>query len=126
MSVLIRLKRGGCFGPCPIYKVRIHGNGTVIYQGEEFVRIKGTHKVKISLEKIKLLISEFEKTNFFQLKDRYMDIDTTCQPTVTTSITINGKTKTIIHNYGDLSAPEKLIKLEDKIDEIINTNQWIE
>lgn len=125
MRTIIKLQRGPCFGPCPIYKVTIYGNGTVIYIGKEFVKTKGKHKINIGDGKIRELISEFEKIHYFQLKGSYEDEEVSCSSTTITSIAINGKTKTIRHYHGDSSAPEKLTYLEDKIDEIINSNQWI-
>ena len=38
---------------------------------------------------------------------------------------MNMETKTIKHYHGDFSAPEELTELEDKIDEIVNSEQWI-
>ena len=58
MSTIIKLQRGPCFGPCPIYKVTIYDNGTVIYNGEEFVKTKGKHKINISKEKIRELMKQ--------------------------------------------------------------------
>ena len=49
----------------------------------------------------------------------------TDMPSAFTSLTVDGKTKTVRHYHGDFSAPKELTELEDKIDEIVNSNQWI-
>ena len=41
-----------------------------------------------------------------------------------TSITLNSKTKTVYHYYGDNDAPQALFDLESKVDEITNSRQW--
>ncbi|UCD09975.1 MAG: hypothetical protein JSU79_04865 [Dehalococcoidales bacterium] len=124
-GVIITLERTACYGFCPIYSLTIHGDGTVIYEGKDFVETVGRVETVISTEKVEQLISEFEKVNYDSLKDTYTEKTITDAPSVITSITRNGKTKTIEHYHGDFNAPEELTNLEDKIDEIVNSEQWI-
>ena len=122
-DLVITLERTACRGTCPIYKLTIEGNGTVIYEGQDFVQVKGKQTASLSPEQIQQLISAFEQARFFTLPD-YTDQDTTDSPSVITSITLNGKTKTVNHYYGDNSTPQGLFDLESKIDEITNSKQW--
>lgn len=124
-EVTITINRGTCRGICPVYSLAIYGDGTVVYEGEKFVRVTGRQVSKISQEKVKELIDEFYRINYFSLKDSYKEYVITDLDTVITSITINGKTKTIRHYRGDRNAPKELTTLEDKIDEIVNSSQWI-
>ena len=39
-DLVITLERTACHGTCPIYKLTIEGNGTVIYEGQDFVQVK--------------------------------------------------------------------------------------
>ena len=97
-----------------------------------------TLKGSITKDQLKQLISEFEKINFFSLKDGYgkswdYSPDENCPEIWTdassaeTTITMNGKTKTVDHYHGCVGSNtlENLTKLEDRIDEIVNTNQWL-
>jgi CRISPR/Cas system CMR-associated protein Cmr3 (group 5 of RAMP superfamily) len=122
---VIMLKRTACFGFCPVYTLTIYSDGTVVYEGEEFVKTQGRVETTIDQEKIKQLVSEFEAVGYFSLNDGYVEHTITDAQTVITSITIDGKTKTIEHYHGDLNAPEQLTELENKIDEIVDSNQWI-
>jgi len=122
-DVVITLERTACHGTCPVYKLNIEGNGTVTYEGQDFVQVKGKQTASLSPAQIQDLFSAFEETKFFTLTD-YTHEDTTDSPTVITSITLNGKTKTVHHYYGDNSAPQELFDLESKIDEITNSKQW--
>lgn len=124
-EVLITLERTACFGTCPVYTLTIQGDGTVVYDGKEFVKTKGTSETSITQEKIEQLISEFEKVDYFSLNDSYTERTITDAQSVITSITIDGKPKTIEHYHGDFSAPKQLTELEDRIDEIVNSEQWI-
>jgi hypothetical protein len=125
-KILITIKRGGCFGPCPIYSAQIYEDGTVLYKGELFVKVEGKRQYKISQGKIKQLIEEFQRINYFSLKDKYekdeFGVSISCQSTRTTSINLNGQKKQVVNYYG---APEMLDELEDKIDEVAELNNLI-
>ncbi len=124
-EVVITLERTVCFGVCPEYKLIVYGNGTVVYEGKRFVRIEGKRTIAISEEKVRQLLSEFKKIDYFSLNDSYEEFMATDMPSAFTSLTVDGKTKTVRHYHGDFSAPKELTELEDKIDEIVNSNQWI-
>ena len=121
---VITLERTACFGTCPVYTLTMNVDGTVIYEGKDFVKTKGRVENTISQDKIEQLISEFERVDYFSLDDSYTERTITDTQTVITSITIDGKVKTIEHYCGDFSAPKKLTELEDKIDEIVDSGQW--
>ena len=71
------------------------------------------------------MVSEFERVGYFSLSDAYEERVITDASSATTSITVEGKTKTIRHYHGDLNAPKELTELEDKIDQIVNSAQWV-
>jgi hypothetical protein len=122
-DLVITMERTACHGTCPIYKLTIEGNGTVIYEGQDFVQVKGKQTASLSPAQIQELVSAFEQAKFFTLSD-YTHEDTTDSPSTVTSITLTGKTKTVNHYYGDNTAPQALFDLESKIDEITNSKQW--
>lgn len=136
-----------CSISCPSYEVTIYGDGTVHFMRRMFldteveppaekpmIRVKS----KISLEQLNDLISLFEKANYFSLRDRYESEEDGCPKvwtdygSVFTSVTLNGKSKSIRHYSGcqesnsESAFPLELTKLEDKIDEIVGTKRWIE
>ncbi|MFC2024287.1 DUF6438 domain-containing protein [Chloroflexota bacterium] len=123
-DVVITLERTVCFGACPEYTLTILGDGTVTYEGRRFVKIEGTITTTISEEKISQLLSEFERVDYFALNDSYEDFGATDMPSAITSLTINDVTKTVRHYHGDFTAPEQLTELENRIDEIVNSDQW--
>ncbi|PKN01512.1 MAG: hypothetical protein CVU77_04280 [Elusimicrobia bacterium HGW-Elusimicrobia-1] len=127
-DVVITLKKTAGYVPCRAYKLTVYGRGEVVFDigPEPFTRASWkTRKANISKEKIKQLIIEFEKINYYSLKDSYEKYIVTDLPYVITSIIMRGKTKTIVHYLGDTGAPDELRRLEDKIDEITNSEQWV-
>jgi len=51
-TVKITLERTECYGFCPIYTLTIQGDGTVVYDGKDFVKTKGRVEITIPKEKI--------------------------------------------------------------------------
>ena len=125
-EVLITIERGACYGTCPIYSAQISGDGTVVYNGIENVKVKGKKRFKIPKAKVQELVKAFENINYFSLKDKYETDENGMRiadlPPVTTSISLKGKTKKVIHNYG---APKELRELENKIDEAADLKKLI-
>jgi hypothetical protein len=126
----ITLERTECFGFCPVYKLTIAADGSVVFEGRRFVKQEGVTKSSVSPERLKQLMAEFDRVNFFSLEDDYSETRLSCptdQPSAITSIRINGKSKTINHYLGCLEpkVPKGLTELENKIDEIVNTAQWL-
>jgi hypothetical protein len=110
----------------PVYSLTINGNGSVIYQGTRNVAKNGMVTYRIPKASVRELTNEFIKIYYFALKDRYIDptAKVTNHTIVTTSINMNGQMKTIVDNHNSY-APGTLRQLEDKIDQLTNSKQWI-
>jgi hypothetical protein len=125
-EVLITIEREACFGPCPVYSAHIFSDGTVIYNGKDFVGATGEKRYKISQDQIRELIEAFVKIKYFSLKDKYEADENgksvTDLPTTTTSLSLDGKQKKVVNYYG---APKELNELENKIDRIAGLNEFI-
>jgi hypothetical protein len=124
------LDRTACFGSCPIYNVSVWPSGEVNYQGKAHVRHMGAASGRVSPERVSALLSDIEAAGYFGFADRYVSAEPSCgryatdAPTVTTSVTLGGRTKRVVHDYGCGSAPGALTILERKIDELADTPQW--
>jgi uncharacterized protein DUF6438 len=133
-DLMITLERTECYGTCPVYKLTITADGAVVFEGRRFVIEEGkTIKSAIPQKRLKELMAGFDRVRFFSLEDEYTNNRRVCersrtdQPSAITSIRINGKSKTINHYNGcsGPKVPKELTELEDKIDEIVNTAQWL-
>jgi len=127
-DLLIKLQRGGGFGPYPVYNLTIYSDGSVEYEGISFVKIEGKKNSQIKPDQIEELVKEIKSLEFFSLRDQYPPSNTD-MPFVQLSIILDGQSKSIQH-YGSLSCGaeqvlERLCELESKIDTVVNSNQWI-
>lgn len=125
-GVVMTMGKGGCFGSCPSYKLTINGDGKVTYEGAMFVGVQGAQTTTISKEKVGELVNEFRKANYFSLDDRYDNTKCSDASSSTTSITINGKTKSVYWYHCVAKAPPALGELEKRIYDIVNAGQWVE
>jgi hypothetical protein len=126
-NVNITMFRGACFGACPIYYLEIHGDGQVIYQGVEYVNVTGERTSSIPVDSVRELVRQFNNSGYFNLNDRYDQVDRTDQATVVTSINIDGTFKSVHDYLGTHLLPEllKLRQLENMIDQVTNSSQWV-
>jgi len=139
-DVLITLERTGCEGGCAVYSLSVFADGRVVYRGKYFVRNRGRAEAKLTLEQLRQLLAEFEKADYFSLRNRYQYPQEGCPstgidyPGAITSFRINGRAKTITHDYGCREKspdgaypsvyPRELFALERRIDEIVGTSKW--
>src|SRR5437870_5364487 len=124
--ILITIKRETSLGGCPSYSAQIYADGTVVYRGDDFVKIKGERRHKVDETKVLELVRAFERIDYFSLKDKY-EVDangrsSTDQPRTTTSISLNGRYKRVIDYY---CAPKELVALEDLIDKLAGLYEYI-
>ena len=137
-DTVITLERTICYGMCPDYKITIYGDGRLIYEGRKFVKVEGTVNDTVTREQLGQLIAEFEKADYFSLRDSYRRSDDGCptfwtdNPSANTSIQLDGRRKSIAHYYGCQEEgegykvyPQKLYTLESRIDEIVNSARWV-
>jgi hypothetical protein len=107
----VTLERTACFGYCPIYKVTLRRDGTISYNGREYVDLKGAYEgTAYGFYRLAQLIIA---SGYFNLKDNYTS-SATDLPSVITTVVREGKRKTIT-NYGD-TGPVELWGIEMAID----------
>jgi hypothetical protein len=135
MEPTIQFENNYCigFGSCTNYKVSIYSNGEVIFEGLKGVKKIGIVKSKITKSKLEELIGNFEDIDFFRLSDKYVPGKNCSGSVISDSNTVqiyynDGKlSKNISHYRGCLGTKKlnKLLELEESIDRVVNTKQWI-
>jgi len=149
----LRMERTMCYGTCPAYVLTVEPDGIILFEGKNYTKTIGKAESLLSKEKLSQLVVEIEKVNFFSFKDSYTEDSGNCpttatdNPSVTISVKLNDKEKTIKHYLGcselyepakhnssnmrvqkswsEHIFPQELYLLENKIDEIVGTKQWI-
>lgn len=132
-DLLIKLERTRCYGFCPSYVLTISASGKVAYEGRASVKVIGSAESSISQEKLRELIRAFENVGYFKLQDKYETPEDGCKdwvtdgPTAISSLTANGRTKSVRHYSGcrGIAVLAELQKLEQEIDDAANVAQWI-
>jgi hypothetical protein len=125
-AVRIILERLGCYGECPSYRVELRGDGSSTFFGYSFVRAVGEHHDTVNREEFARLVQLFRQADLFSLENAYTS------PVVdmsTDRITlIIGSQQKIVVDYEGLSVGMPLVvsQLEDEIDRVGRTQQWIE
>ncbi|MCW5748011.1 MAG: hypothetical protein KIT36_17605 [Alphaproteobacteria bacterium] len=132
-NTLITLQRGACEKRCAVYKVVVFADGTVVYDGQYYVRKSGVVRDKVDVGSVAKLITEFEAAGFFDLADQYGYLsEAGCTsmlsdgPVAIVSVVSGAKAKSVVHNHrcvGDV--PAQLTRLEASIDKLANTARWI-
>jgi len=57
----------------------IKADGSVVFEGREFVKQKGIVKSQISQEQLRALLVEFDRIKFFSLRDKYISVEDGCE-----------------------------------------------
>ena len=122
-DVKLGLWKGGCFGTCPIYRLTITGDGSVMFEGRKYVKELGARRLQISPEAVRGLVEEFRSVAFFSARDSYpQNIDDAEQML---TLTVGGQTKTVTGG-SYMGLPEPLLALEKKMNEVAGTQLWVE
>jgi hypothetical protein len=120
----IALRRTACFGYCPVYSVKIKGSGVVTYEGIGWVAKTGIHTAQISTVEVRRLAEQFISKGYFRFCGTYgapSDL-----PGAVVAIKWAGVRKTVINHGGFVGAiPAELFELEDAVDEVANSLQWV-
>jgi hypothetical protein len=117
----ITIERTPCFGMCPEYRVTMKADGTVTYDGRQYVRVTGERTWKIDPAAVRALAREMEAAGYFDLQDEYTS-RMTDHPTTRTSLTIGTRSKKI-SDY--ISGPQTLKDIEKRIDDVSGAKKFV-
>lgn len=124
-QVVITLEREACFGTCPVYKLYLYEDGTVVFMGIRFVDALGVHVTQIDAMAVEMLATRMTAEGYFGWDAAYTDRLITDQATAITSLTWDGQQHQITRYDGDPNAPVGLVRDEDAIDAAVNVSQWL-
>lgn len=116
-NLLFQYEHGGCRGYCPIYKLLVHNDGTLEFNGFRNVEKVGNQMVKLSPDEFGRLKSQVLKANIWQ----YSELPITVADAPRRSFTVyQGRDEHKIKGAGEL--PKQLVELEDLIQEIAESH----
>ena len=118
----ITLSRDGTCFSCPWYTTTIYSDGTVVYRGVAGVRSKGSRVGRIPEDSVRQLVREMLAINYFSLHNRYDTPKFSELETVTTSLLLGSRKSEVVDQAG---APDSLHLIEQRIDQMVGTANWI-
>lgn len=121
LPVLATLEKGPCYGRCPVFTLTIYENGVVTYEGKRFTEREGLHYRKLDKKEIAEIQEKFRQADFFSFQrvypSRLPDL-----ATVTLTFSEDNKSWSVMGKDG---RPDKVVALENFLDKIANTGEWI-
>jgi hypothetical protein len=127
----ITMERRPCYGTCPVYTVRVGGDGEIRFRGYANVASVGESVARIPLARVDSLFRYLDSITFGRLEASYTYGTDACGayvtdlPAVVVSVVRSGVTKRVTHDYGCEAAPRTLHELHRHVDETAGTQQWI-
>ncbi|KFN43694.1 DUF6438 domain-containing protein [Arenimonas oryziterrae] len=124
-QVVIALSRSGCYGTCPIYQVEIHGDGRVVYQGDDFVDVRGTHAYRVPVEEVRRLVDSLREKDIWSLRESYRG-GWTDHPTYKLTMTLGDQKKELVDYIGQRKGmPPAASEFEREVDKVARSAMWI-
>jgi len=123
-TLLATLERTGCYGECPVYRLTVNTDGSVVYVGTRWVKVLGRQQYTLTAAQLGDLESAFERANFMMLHD-YDHVESTDDDWAHISFQRGGRTKRVRHYHGDNAAPPALSALEDEFDRITDSGRFV-
>lgn len=119
-SPVVTLKRTHCFGTCPVYELSVFADGTVEWNGKQYVGTVGEASAMLSKQQVDDLIQTLAASRFSTFQNSYKS-QTTDLPTTFLTFTYDGATKTV-EDYA--SGPDELHRLELLVEQMSNSHRW--
>jgi len=114
-DLAMSLKKGGCFGKCPVFHLNIYNNRYVEFLGKKHTDKQGTHVRNLDKETYKELVAAFEDAKFVTMEDHY-DSNIPDLPLITISYNNGNQQKTVT---GKRERPETVHKLQFLLEQIV-------
>ncbi|CAM1339665.1 DUF6438 domain-containing protein [Tenacibaculum aestuarii] len=118
---LLRIIKTPCFGDCPVYSVSIDKEGNVVYNGMEYVLVKGIQKFTLSKEQLQELNDKLTKKDFASFKDVYSNPKI---PDLSSTYIVHDGKQVLIRLWKDI--PDELIDVHEYIDGILLEKKFFE
>ncbi len=124
-GTVVTLVRTQCFGTCPEYRLSIHASGLVEFRGGAFVCKRRPAPIFIEPSAVAKLVDGMTAVSFEQMPS-YTHVDMTDAPSAIVTLRRPNSVHIVEHYSGDSAAPRLLNMIEDRIDMISRSYQWVE
>jgi hypothetical protein len=111
----IKFERTFCFGTCPVYKINLKRDGSLVYEGIEYVDSIGKYKAVLNTDQIHFIFNKFKKA-FGIINEKTYSSGGTDNYTITTKLYKDGVEINSVSDYGAAGPPSLIwtyIVMED-------------
>ncbi|MEO6602718.1 MAG: DUF6438 domain-containing protein [Polyangiaceae bacterium] len=123
-TAVATMERTGCYGECPVYRLTVNSDGSLVYVGTRWVKVLGRQVYKLSDAQVSELHAAFDRSGFMQFRD-YDHVESTDDDWAHVSLRRGGAFKRVRHYHGDNAAPPALSVLEDEFDRIVDSAKFV-
>jgi len=120
-SLFASIKRGFCYGTCPVYEMKIYNSGYTTLEGTRNIELIGKYATTITGDQMRALLEKAMTIGYMDMEDSYDNSSITDLPESTTSIVVNGKRKQVLKRYG---YPKPLSEFEKMFDALLTSEEW--
>ena len=120
-SLFASVKKGYCFGTCPVYEMKIYNSGYVKLEGKANLDMVGVFSTKLTHKQMTALIDYAIEINYMGLDDEYDNIHISDLPETKSSIVIEGQRKSVRRRYG---FPKSIVVFEKMFASFLETEEW--
>jgi hypothetical protein len=127
----VTMQRLPCFGTCPMYTVDVDAGGAVTFTGERFVETTGRATRTIPARDAAALLQHLSDAGFFALAESYTYESKACgsyhtdAPRVIMTLSLNGRSRRVEHDYGCSDAPDALRAMQERVDSVAGVATWV-
>ncbi len=120
-SLFAHIKKGYCFGTCPVYEIYIYNSGHTVLKGTRNVELLGDHTMQLSKREMLAFIEKAKEIKYFEMEDKYDNPHITDLPETVTSIVADGQRKEVSRRYG---FPASIRSFEKLFEDLLESKAW--
>lgn len=120
-SLFAYIRRGACFGKCPMYEIKIYNSGFAELKGTGNIDLIGDYTTTITKEKMMSILEKAKSIGYQNMEDVYDNEMITDLPETKTSIVIDGKRKSIRRR---VNFPMEILGFEEMFDLLLKSEKW--
>lgn len=122
LTPLVSLKKGACFGRCPVYELQVYTNGIATFRGERFTDKMGLWIRQLNDGEFRSLKDQLDKTNLWQYAPSYPSRIPDA-PMITITQYEDDAQKTV---SGKMNRPDPVLNLQDMLEKIAESKpeEW--
>jgi hypothetical protein len=117
---VISLEQTPCYGPCPVFTLKIYPDGWAVLDGTQHLPYLGVYAQQLPPSQVHRLTEQFVAANFFAFQDTYT-ASISDLPTTYLTFSYGGRSKTIMDYHG---APAALKDLENTLIKLLDAPGW--